>query len=191
MKTECNECKQCNECKMETEYYPRNKTTCKACTIAKQTEYNQQNAEKIKEYLKKYREEHPEHATRNRGEYFHNYFKNNPLNGLKNTIKAQIGYAYTRIGEVRPQADIQVITGCSMTSLLDHLNDNEYGLKYGDEGVDIDHIIPLSKAKTTKDLRNLLHYTNLQLLPAYYNRWIKRNNEFNAEELNDFINSIL
>ena len=43
-------------------------------------------------------------------------------------------------------------------------------------GWDVDHIIPLSSAKTEEDLIRLLHYTNLQPLNSKYNREVKRDN---------------
>jgi hypothetical protein len=41
---------------------------------------------------------------------------------------------------------------------------------------DIDHIIPLSSATCEEDLIRLNHYTNLQPLCSYYNRFIKKDN---------------
>ena len=41
-------------------------------------------------------------------------------------------------------------------------------------GWDIDHIVPLSSAKTEEDLIKLNHYTNLQPLCSQTNRYIKR-----------------
>ena len=41
-------------------------------------------------------------------------------------------------------------------------------------GWDIDHITPLSSALTEDDVIKLNHYTNLQPLCSYINRYIKR-----------------
>ena len=41
---------------------------------------------------------------------------------------------------------------------------------------DIDHIIPLSTAKTEEEVLKLNHYSNLQPLCSYYNRFIKKDN---------------
>jgi len=43
-------------------------------------------------------------------------------------------------------------------------------------GWDIDHIIPLSSALTEEKLIKLNHYTNLQPLCSYTNRYIKKDN---------------
>jgi hypothetical protein len=56
------------------------------------------------------------------------------------------------------------------------MNWENYG-KYNGElnyGWDIDHIIPISFAKTEEDVLRLNHYSNLQPLCSYINRFIKR-----------------
>lgn len=78
------------------------------------------------------------------------------------------------------------ILGCSVESLKTHLESkfepwmswSNRGLYNGEinYGWDIDHIIPLSIAKTEEDIIKLNHYTNLQPLCSYTNRHIKRNN---------------
>lgn len=54
---------------------------------------------------------------------------------------------------------------------------NNYGLYNGEfnYGWDLDHIIPISSAKTEDDLIKLNHYTNFQPLCSKINREIKRN----------------
>ena len=79
------------------------------------------------------------------------------------------------------------IIGCSFNFLLNHLNGNEFGFKYGDDNIDIDHIVPLSKGKTEKEIIMLNNYKNLQLLPSKYNRHIKRDNEFNINDLKKWL----
>ena len=58
------------------------------------------------------------------------------------------------------------------------MNWDNYGLYNGkkDYGWDIDHIIPLSKAKIEDDVIKLNHYTNLQPLCSYINRIVKKDN---------------
>lgn len=74
--------------------------------------------------------------------------------------------------------------GCSFEELKTYLESKfedwmtweNYG-KYNGElgyGWDLDHIIPLSKAKTEDDIYNLSHYSNLQPLCSRTNRDIKK-----------------
>lgn len=56
------------------------------------------------------------------------------------------------------------------------MNLENHGLYNGelDYGWDIDHIVPLSSAKTEEDVIRLSHFTNLQPLCSEVNRYIKR-----------------
>ena len=56
------------------------------------------------------------------------------------------------------------------------MNWDNYGLYNGelDYGWDLDHIIPISSAKTEEDIIRLNHYTNLQPLCSKTNRDIKK-----------------
>ena len=58
------------------------------------------------------------------------------------------------------------------------MNWGNKGLYNGTEGFgwDVDHIIPISTAVTEDDVIRLNHYTNLQPLCSYHNRFIKSNN---------------
>jgi len=77
------------------------------------------------------------------------------------------------------------ILGCDFEQLKNHLeskfegwmNWENRGLYNGglNYGWDIDHIEPISNAKTIEDLYRLNHYTNLQPLCSKINRDIKKN----------------
>ena len=77
-----------------------------------------------------------------------------------------------------------MILGCSFEEFKYYIgakfeswmNWNNYGLYNGElnYGWDIDHIIPVSTAKTEEDIIKLNHYTNLQPLCSYINRYVKK-----------------
>jgi hypothetical protein len=88
----------------------------------------------------------------------------------------------------------QDILGCSFENFKLHLEskfqtwmnwDNYGNPKDGifelNKSWDIDHIIPISSAKTKEDIIRLNHYTNLQPLCSLTNRRIKRNKITNNE----------
>ena len=56
----------------------------------------------------------------------------------------------------------------------DNYGNPKDGLVEPNKTWDIDHIIPMNNAKTEDDVYRLNHYTNLQPLCSYVNRFIKR-----------------
>ena len=130
--------------------------------------------EKKKIYKKRYNEENKEKINfANRSRY-----KNDILYRLKLVVKSSI----RRL--IKNQVSNSKILGCSYLEFKFHLESNfkpwmtwdNYGLYNGEfnHGWDIDHIVPLSSAKTESDLIKLNHYTNLVPLCSKTNRYIKK-----------------
>jgi transcriptional regulator with XRE-family HTH domain len=69
---------------------------------------------------------------------------------------------------------LEKIIGLDYQGLEDFLNNNKYGFLIGETYIDIDHIIPLNIALNKSKVKELFHYTNLQLLPSIYNRDVKK-----------------
>ena len=92
--------------------------------------------------------------------------------GLENqilTLKALLYDSFVR-KKYKKYEKTEKIIGCSLDFLCNYLRETyykNYGVEYdGTQNVHIDHIVPLSTAKTEKDVYRLCHYTNLQLLNA-------------------------
>lgn len=83
-------------------------------------------------------------------------------------------------------SEIYHILGCDWNTFKTHLEGNEFGFKVGQEGLDLDHIVPISKANTGLELLDLSHYSNFQLLPSYYNRYIKKNKYFDIDNFREY-----
>jgi hypothetical protein len=76
------------------------------------------------------------------------------------------------------------ILGCTYEEFKTHIesqweewmNWDNYGRYNGEEnyGWDLDHIIPLSSVTTEEDIIRLNHYSNIQPLCSYVNRYVKR-----------------
>jgi len=198
------ETKVCTKCKVEKEVnqFNNDKTAkdklnlqCKEC----HKEYRINNKQRIKEYNKEYKINNKNYYKN----YSKEYYKNNkeiiaenkrknfnkrmqlePLFKLSNSIRSTFHKVIKRNGYVKKSKSISIL-GCSFEEFKiylekqfqDWMNWDNYGLYNGElnYGWDIDHIIPLSSAKTEEYIIKLNHYTNLQPLCSYTNRYIKKN----------------
>jgi hypothetical protein len=87
---------------------------------------------------------------------------------------------------VKKSYKTEEILGCSFEHFIlyieskfeDWMNWDNHGLYNGDldYGWDLDHIIPLSSAKTIEELYRLNNFNNFQPLCSYTNRYIKKDN---------------
>ena len=69
------------------------------------------------------------------------------------------------------------ILGCSIEYFKSYIESKfDESMNWINYGIvwDIDHIIPLSSAKTEEDIIELNHYKNLKPLCSYLNRVVKR-----------------
>lgn len=193
--------KVCKNCNLEKELY-KGKRLCKECINYKsklyyennkesrliyRKQYYENNKEVIKENVKKY--ESCENRISSKKIYFKKYqnhrIKNDPLFKLSRNIRCLVINSIKSRG-YRKNTKTEKILGCSFSEFKSHLeskfepwmNWNNYGLYNGelDYGWDIDHILPLSSAKTEDDILNLNNYKNLQPLCSKNNRDIKKNN---------------
>ena len=154
-------------------YYEENKETIIENNKEYQKEYYQKNKEYFREYSKIYDKK------RN---------QEDPLYHLSNNLRKMVSKSISRFG-YKKESKTHEIIGCSFEHFKEYIesffvedaawmNWSNYGnptdgLIEPNKTWDIDHIIPLSRAKTEQELLELNHYTNLRPLCSYYNRWIK------------------
>lgn len=185
-------CIKCNSLKEEKDFYkhPVKKgetiNTCKKCKIEYSIKRNKDSHYHRSKYMKEY-------YTKNKETILERCRKRD-VKKRKDDKCYRIRYNLSHnLRECLKRADrnknnsISSYVGCTMKELIYHLNSNPYGFKYGDDNIDIDHIIPTSKANNEKELKQLFHYTNLQLLPSYYNRHIKKDFEFNKKDFEQWL----
>lgn len=155
--------------------------------------YRKKKKEERKNYDKNYYERNKNRKKESVKNYKKNRMKLDPLFRLTITISANIRHNLKKHSYAK-NSKTQKILGCSFTELKSHLEskfenwmswDNK-GLYNGQNnyGWDIDHIIPLSSAKTEEELLKLFHYTNLQPLCSKINRTIKKDKMWNVEQQN-------
>jgi hypothetical protein len=193
------ETKLCPKCELEKETLNFDKSstskdglyhTCKDC----RKEYRKQNKESIKNYYnnyyisnlesevnrKKIYRENNKDIVKNSRKKAHLKRKNNdPL--FKFTYKIRSCIYNCLLGKnINTNTKTYQILGCNTNEFKTHLqsqfepwmNWNNRGLYNGhpNYGWDIDHIIPMSTAKTEEDVIKLNHYTNLRPRCSYLNR---------------------
>jgi hypothetical protein len=102
--------------------------------------------------------------------------KNNVIINLSNRIRSRMSL-YVKKLEIKKTNRTFDIVGCTPSFLRDYLEEKfTLGMNWGNQGNwHIDHIIPLSSAKTEDELYKLCHYTNLQPLWAEDN--LKKSNK--------------
>lgn len=147
-----------------------------------------------KDYYVKYREENIENIRLREKEYYilNRDRKNNYINkynrdrkDIDNLFKISCNLrSYISNSLKCKNKKTEHILGISFDEFKNYLeskfeywmNWENYGRYNGtiEFGWDIDHIIPLSSAKTEEDLYKLFYYTNLQPLCSKTNRYIKR-----------------
>ena len=181
--------KTCSRCKESKELSDFNKTKtnkdgfdniCRECKSYRNKEYRLRNLENEKVRVKEYKYDRSEYMKNYRRTYEKNRRMNDPLFRLSKNIRSMISIRIKRVKKTN--STIQIL-GCSIAELKVHLENkfeswmtwDNYGLYNGEPnyGWDIDHIIPVTSAQTNDILYKLNHYTNLQPLCSYYNRYIK------------------
>ena len=157
--------------------------------------YNFENKEKIRENKKVYRMLNKEKIENYKKDnkikirnttrkYWSNRLKNDKLFYLSNKIRNLIRICIKNNKSNKKSKTIEIL-GCNFDFFKNHIeskfeswmNWDNHG-KYNGEfcyGWDIDHIIPISSAKSEEDIIRLNHYSNFQPLDSYKNRVIKRN----------------
>lgn len=148
-------------------------------------EYQQNNKEKQKGYLEKHYNLNKEKKKEYAREYLKSRCASDPLFKLKKLIRENISQSLKR-NKFHKNTKTQNILGCSFIEFKQYLEkqfenwmswDNQ-GLYNGElnYGWDIDHIIPISSAKTEEEAIKLSHFSNFQPLCSKVNRDIKRDN---------------
>lgn len=139
-------------------------------------EYYLKNKEKINNYRERYKDR--------RSELHKEKMNSDPLYKLTHNVRTLIKQTFKRYGK---NSKTQEILGCSFDEFKNHIESQwedwmcwgnygnpEDGIYEPNKTWDIDHIVPSSTALTEEDVIRLNHYTNLQPLCSYTNRFIKK-----------------
>lgn len=163
-------------------YYEKNKDKI----IQKQSQYYLDNLKKINDYQKQYKIQNKERDRERLRLYYQNRLDNDPLFKLKSNFRRRIKFILTKNGFTKKNKSEQIL-GCSFDDFKKYIESKFESWmtweNYGNpkDGIleinktwDVDHVIPFASAKTELEILRLNHYTNLQPLCSYTNRYIKR-----------------
>jgi 5-methylcytosine-specific restriction endonuclease McrA len=172
--------KLCSVCDIEkglNEFYFRKdknsyRSECKECNKKKVKLWNQNNLEKSKKRSERYRKNNLERAKescvqwrKNNTDYKSNRKKIDPTYKMTENIRKRM-YSYFRLNGISKKNRTFDIVGLEPKDLKVYLEKKfEKNMNWENYGEwHIDHIIPLSSAKSEEQLYDLCYYTNLQPL---------------------------
>jgi hypothetical protein len=129
--------------------------------IQQSTDYRKNNKDRVNQVVRDYRKKR---------------FTEDEVFKMTFNVRKRVRDILKLKGELKKDATFELI-GCSPKELVQHLQTQfTNGMSWENYGEwHIDHIIPLSSAKTIDDIKRLCHYTNLQPLWAKDN--LKKSNK--------------
>lgn len=181
-----------SDCKVCKNSY-RNSVRDKEKSRKQATEWRLNNLERVKDNKRKYKAREAELAKVRRlknldkirkqtNEYAKNRRKNDKVYSLAFKMRCVIAN-HLRVKGYNKKSKTSQILGCAFEELKSHLESTfyvNYGVEFSQENyeVEVDHIVPISTAKTEEDVLKLNHYTNLQYLLKVDNRNKKDKTEY-------------
>jgi len=142
----------------------------------KTIEYRQANKDKIKKYFI----DNKAKINIQKNIYHKNRRETEPLFKLKCSLSSRMTKALKAKNYIKSQRTLDML-GCDLQTAKAHLEKQfTKGMNWDNQGKgngywSLDHIYPLSKAKTVEELYKLCHYTNLQ--PLWDSENIKKRNK--------------
>jgi hypothetical protein len=170
--------------KYNKEYNLKNKENIKKHN----QDYYKENKNELKDNMKLYYGANKEKLNKLSTEYMRTYQikrkQIDPLYKLSKRIRDSINQSLKKKKTYKNNLTVDIL-GCTFEEFKQHLESqfeswmnwsNMGGKVITEQNVywDIDHIIPISSAKTEEEVIKLNHYTNLRPLCSYVNRFIKR-----------------
>ena len=134
--------------------------------LSRQKDYYQNNKKQVLDYHHKYNKDNSEMLVKKAYEYQKYRKSTDNFYKFKLLIRDCVLKSFKRTNH-RKNSYAKDIIGIDFDEAWEYLKNTwkkNYGTEYNGEAYHIDHIVPLSTAKTEEDVIKLCHYTNLQLL---------------------------
>jgi len=175
-------CTKCNEEKSLFRKAPRGKdgyrTDCRDCELKYKKEYREKNKEKIAIDYKRWATENSEFKNKINTDYHNKKYNVDYLFTITKRIRNLISHGFRNKWH-RKNTKTEKILGCTFEEFKEHIEKQFVdGMSW--ENVTkwhLDHIYPISLAKSEEEVIKLNHYTNFQPLWAKDN--IRKSNKLN------------
>lgn len=174
---------------------PRNdyQSSCKKCSIKSKSNWQKNNIEKRKKYLKNWNLKNKDKQkiyranwSKKRSNYEKNRCKNDYLFYLKRKIRQSIRNSFNRNG-YKKNTKTAYILGADWFSFKKHI-ENQFtsDMSWDDfDKIHLDHKIPIAAASTEFEVIALNHYTNLQPLWAEDN--LSKSDKYDPEDFKKYM----
>ncbi len=161
--------KKCCTCKLEKTFSDFNKNKrqidgyanqCKIC----RKNYRLKNIEKIVEYRNIYKNitTIKSKKSKTNSKYFREKYQNDELFKLKHLIRTSIRKSLNKKGYTKKSKTFEIL-GCDYEFFKEYI-ENQFNKNMNWKNIHLDHIMPISSAKSKKEVILLNHYTNFQPL---------------------------
>ena len=190
------ECKKCKDIKIISRFSKDKKTPdgydyqCKDCRKIQKREWRKNNSEHVSDYDKEYYLANKDSKRKSNLEARKRRRKNNPLLKIQESYSSSLRRAFQSIFKQKNVKSSQVL-GCTNEEFREFLESKFYNHpitgeqmsfdNYGLYGWHLDHIVPISTAKSEEDVKQLSHYSNIQPLWAEDN--LKKSNKYDKENI--------
>lgn len=163
----------------DREYIKNNKDIIRERNV----KYYYKNKEKEIERVRKYQENNKEKIVNKRNIYCKEKYDNDILYKLQVNVRNRVRAFFKSIEMAKNNSTFDIV-GCTPEELKIYIESLFIeGMNWENHGIygwHIDHIIPLSSAKTEEEIYKLCHYTNLQPLWATDN--YKKGDNYKKED---------
>ena len=171
-------CRGCNLVKPLSDFYSNRLSRCKECEKTRMKVYRENNPDARRQTKKKWNSNNIEYVKKRKKEHIKRRVKRDPIFRAMRIMRTRTSfYANKKFNEKRGKF-VEII-GIDRDGFRDYISSKfKEGMSwenYGWSTWHLDHIIPLSSAKTIKELEELSHYTNLQ--PLWKDENLKKSNK--------------
>jgi uncharacterized Zn finger protein (UPF0148 family) len=146
--------------------------------IQRARNYRKNNPEKVSQAVRNYEKRNKDKVRERSNRYYRNRKHNDLIYKLICNFRSRVS-SILKNKKIQKNNHFMAHLGCDLETLKRHIEStfkpNMTWENHGTFGWHIDHIVPLSSAKSEEDIYRLSHYTNLQALWAEEN--LKKSNK--------------